>query len=141
MDCWGILGIGPTEDEGEVKRAYLEKLPEHHPEEDPEGFRQLRGAMEEALKQARLLRTEKEAGVASGLVRSEMLGREEIQDFLKQTEALYREYGRRIQPEEWEKLLLLPVCQEMESQREAGWALTRTVWNIPITHRQYPMKI
>ena len=85
MDCWGILGIGPTEDEGEVKRAYLEKLPEHHPEEDPEGFRQLRGAMEEALKQARLLRTEKEAGVASGLVRSEMLGREEIQDFLKQT--------------------------------------------------------
>lgn len=129
MDCWGILGIGPTEDEGEVKRAYLEKLPEHHPEEDPEGFRQLRGAMEEALKQARLLRTEKEAGAASGLVRSEMLGREEIQDFLKQTEALYRDYGRRIQPEEWEKLLLLPVCQEMESQREAGWALLGFLMN------------
>jgi len=123
MDCWGILGIEPTKDEGEVKRAYLEKLPEHHPEEDPEGFRQLRSAMEEALKEAKALRAEKETASDSGYFRSEMLGSEELQSFLKRAEELYQDYERRIQPKEWEELLCLPVCREMESQREAGWAL------------------
>ena len=52
MSCWTFLGIEPTEDEGEIKRVYLEMLPFHHPEEDPDGFRQLRMAMEEALKEA-----------------------------------------------------------------------------------------
>ncbi len=123
MDCWMILGIGPTEDEGEIKHAYLEKLPVYHPEEDPEGFKHLRTAMEEALKEAKRIKAEREAGKASDICESEMLGREEIQDFLKKAEEIYSDYSRRICPEEWEKLLLMPVCQELESQREAGWSL------------------
>ena len=71
MDCWGILGIEPTEDEGEVKRAYLEKLPEHHPEEDPEGFQQLYAAYRTARRiaqaaeqDARMLMAEMECAPA-----------------------------------------------------------------------------
>lgn len=123
MDCWVILGVEPTTDERQIKKAYLEKLPEHHPEEDPEGFRQLRNAMEEAVKEARRLKKEQEDGAHPGFCESEMLGREEIQDFLKQAEAVYEDFGRRIQPEEWEKVLSLPICRELETQREAGWAL------------------
>ena len=44
MSCWTFLGIEPTEDEGEIKRVYLEMLPLYHPEEDPDGFRKLRMA-------------------------------------------------------------------------------------------------
>ena len=52
MSCWTFLGIEPTEDEGEIKRVYLEMLPLYHPEEDPDGFRKLRMALEEALREA-----------------------------------------------------------------------------------------
>ncbi len=123
MDCWRFLGISPTEDEGEIRKAYLEKLPGYHPEEDPDGFRQLRQAMEEALKEAGRRKEEQKNRENQGFCESGMLGREEIQGFLKRAEETYRDYGRRIQPQEWEELLSLPVCQELESQREAGWAL------------------
>lgn len=123
MDCWTFLGIRPTEDEGAIRRVYLEKLPQHHPEEDPDGFRKLREAMEEALREAGRLKEERESKESQGFHESEMLGREEIQGFLKEAEEVYRDYGRRICPQEWEKLLSLPLCQELESQREAGWAL------------------
>ena len=123
MDCWAFLGISPTEDEREVRKAYLEKLPSYHPEEDPDGFRQLRQAMEEALKEAGRRREEQQNQENQGFCESGILGREEIQEFLRKAEEIYRDYGRRIRPQEWEGLLSLPVCQELESQREAGWAL------------------
>ena len=82
MSCWTFLGIEPTEDEGEIKRVYLEMLPLYHPEEDPDGFRKLRMALEEALREAQRLKQERENG-DSGFCESEMLGRGEIQDFLK----------------------------------------------------------
>ena len=52
MDCWEILEIRKTDDEEAVRKAYLKKLPGFHPEENPEGFRILRQAMEEALRLA-----------------------------------------------------------------------------------------
>ncbi len=122
MDCWTFLGIEATGDEGEIRKAYLERLPGYHPEEDAEGFRQLREALEEALKEAKELREKQETRGKGILIQSEMMGREEIQDFLKQVETVYQDYGRRIQPEEWRKVLALPVCRELETQREAGWA-------------------
>lgn len=123
MDCWEVLGIRPTEDEGEIRRVYLEKLPEHHPEEDPDGFRQLRMAMEDALKEAGRLKEERKEKENPEFCESEMMGKGEIREFVKGAEEIYQDYGRRIDPGEWEKLLSLPVCQELESQREAGWAL------------------
>ena len=69
MSCWTFLGIEPTEDEGEIKRVYLEMLPFHHPEEDPDGFRQLRMAMEEALKEAQRRKREREAEENSDILK------------------------------------------------------------------------
>ncbi|WP_458460802.1 hypothetical protein [Paenibacillus sp.] len=48
MDYWGILGIEPTEDMNVIKRAYASRLKHNHPEEHPEGFKELRAAYEQA---------------------------------------------------------------------------------------------
>lgn len=122
MNCWEILGLAETGDEGQIHEAYRRKLPGFHPEENPEGFRQLRKAYEEALTCAAQIRAgqETEEGKAKEV---EMLDNREIREFLKEAEGVYRDYARRIQPEEWEKILACPVCQDLETQREAGWGL------------------
>ena len=53
MSCWIRLGIEPTTDENLIRTAYRARLPEHHPETDPEGFQALRTAYEKALRLAR----------------------------------------------------------------------------------------
>lgn len=56
MNCWEILGIEPTVEIKTIKKAYAVKLRIHHPEDDPEGFNQLRVAYEEALNEAKVLK-------------------------------------------------------------------------------------
>ncbi|MDR1796640.1 MAG: tetratricopeptide repeat protein [Clostridiales Family XIII bacterium] len=55
-----VLGLPLDADEGRIRAAYLEKLPDHHPEDDPDGFRRLRDAYELALEHLR--RPEEEEG-------------------------------------------------------------------------------
>lgn len=50
---WTILGVEPTNEEREVRRAYARRLKEVHPEDDAEGFQALREAYERALDMAR----------------------------------------------------------------------------------------
>ncbi|WP_444926838.1 hypothetical protein ACJJI4_01675 [Microbulbifer sp. TRSA002] len=53
MTCWDIIGISATVDKRAIKRAYASKLKKHRPDEDPEGFKQLRLAYEEALEETK----------------------------------------------------------------------------------------
>ena len=46
---WEVLGLEPTYDSSATKRAYAQKSLTCHPEEDPEGFLQLRRAYQAAL--------------------------------------------------------------------------------------------
>lgn len=50
---WQALGISPTREIGDIRRAYAARLKECHPEENPEGFQRLRAAYESALRAAR----------------------------------------------------------------------------------------
>ncbi|SUG98809.1 DnaJ domain protein [Salmonella enterica subsp. enterica] len=52
--CWEILGIEPTTDLECIRQAYLALLPSFHPESDPQGFKRLRQAYEEAQHWGRL---------------------------------------------------------------------------------------
>ena len=122
MSCWEILGIDETWQEDIIRKAYLKKLPQFHPEENPEGFRILREAMEEAIKEAANKKIQKEAE-EEGIKKAPIMDSREIQSFLKEAEELYRDFGRRIEPGEWKKLLSCNVCQDLETQKEAGWAL------------------
>ena len=49
MNIWTILGIGQTDDKGAIKQAYRERLKSVNPEEDADGFMELRNAYEEAI--------------------------------------------------------------------------------------------
>jgi hypothetical protein len=49
MNDWEILGIAPTQDPREIKRAYSRALRIYHPEKDPEGFQRLRAAYERLI--------------------------------------------------------------------------------------------
>lgn len=46
---WTVLGLEPTQDVSAIKRAYAQKSRECYPEEDPQGFLQLRKAYQAAL--------------------------------------------------------------------------------------------
>ena len=48
-----VLGIEATKEEKAIKNAYREKLATTNPEDDPESFKRLRGAYEEACRYAR----------------------------------------------------------------------------------------
>jgi hypothetical protein len=49
MNVWQELGIAPTAEVREIRRAYAQRLRHTHPEDDPEGFQRLRAAYESAL--------------------------------------------------------------------------------------------
>ncbi|MFC1098643.1 hypothetical protein ACFGZZ_01190 [Pasteurella multocida] len=49
MNCWDMLNIAPTSDERTIRRAYAKQLKITRPDEDAEGYQQLRAAFDEAL--------------------------------------------------------------------------------------------
>lgn len=49
MNFWSILGIQPTNNLKDIKRAYAKQSKVYHPEDDPENFQLLQKAYQEAL--------------------------------------------------------------------------------------------
>lgn len=49
MNAWEILGIDPTSDKKEIKKAYAKLLKQYHPEENPEKFKQIQAAYQQCL--------------------------------------------------------------------------------------------
>lgn len=49
MNFWSILGIEPTNNLKDIKRAYAKQSKVYHPEDDPENFQRLQKAYQEAL--------------------------------------------------------------------------------------------
>lgn len=53
IEAFQVLGIEAIKDEKAIRNAYREKLGVTNPEDDPEGFKRLRGAYEEACRYAK----------------------------------------------------------------------------------------
>ena len=64
MNFWDILGIAVTDDVSSIKRAYAKELKTHHPEDDPEGYQQLREAYDSATKYAKRSKAAKKNNIA-----------------------------------------------------------------------------
>ena len=90
MDKWTILGIEKTKDKTAIKNAYREQLVSVNPEDNPEGFKALRQAYEDAMYEADK-EDVKEDSFEEGSLQYEL-------------NSLYDDFFRRIKIDEWQKL-------------------------------------
>ncbi len=112
MDIWFILGIEPTKDLEKIRDAYREKLVHVNPEDDPEGFKQLREAFEEANRLAKQADEEEEKFDDTPVGR-----------WMQRVDDTYKNYWDRVDGERWDALLADDVCFGLDTKGEAEEAL------------------
>ncbi len=122
-----ILGIEETKEEGEIRKAYREKLKGTNPEDNPEGFKRLRLAYEGAMKFAG------EAQKGNGRAAAGEVGL-----WIGKVDRLYHDLMECQKAEAWEKLLADPVCEGLDTSLEARdclleflmghWYLPHRIW-------------
>lgn len=122
-----ILGIEETKDENVIKQAYRTKLVKVNPEDDPEGFKELRTAYEEACALARRKsREELEDSEEGGEEDSKEDGEEDgpsVRRWMRRVKKLYGCFSKRIEAENWKMLLTEDVCSDLDTWLEAREAL------------------
>lgn len=104
MNKWLVLGIDETTDLNEIKKCYLSKLEKVHPEEDPEGFKVLRSAYEEALKYAKENNEEEKNS--------------DVDKWMEEVKKVYNTFSLRINEESWRELLKDPISFSLENREE-----------------------
>ncbi|MCM1273494.1 MAG: tetratricopeptide repeat protein [Clostridium sp.] len=124
MNIWGVLGISATKNKDELKTAYREKLSTVNPEDNPEGFKELRMAYEEALKLAD--------------VSDDKKGKDEDDPLRMAIDALYSDFFARIQVDNWRELLDRDEFVSLDSSDKAfvtlmtylmdNFCLPKNVW-------------
>ncbi len=109
-EVFDILKIEITKDENKIGEAYRTELRKHNPEDDPDGFKKVRTAYENAISFAR----EKDQGEGF-FERGE---NDPLNVFYTRLDELYKCYKRRINPEEWKNLLSDPVVTALDTAEE-----------------------
>lgn len=104
MNKWYILGIEPTKDKELIRKAYFNKLNTVHPEENPEGFRELREAFEALMREA----DEEECEDNS-----------EIGLWMNDINRIYNNFALRIDVEAWRELFNEDICFSIDTREEA----------------------
>ncbi|MBQ7891421.1 MAG: hypothetical protein IJ359_04610 [Erysipelotrichaceae bacterium] len=99
---WSLLGIQPTKDKKEITSAYRAQLLHSNPEDDPEKFKQLRSAYEEALKLADKT--------------DEVINHSTVDIWKQQLSDLYNNFPCRINAENWITLLNEDVCVALDTR-------------------------
>lgn len=103
-----ILGLSETKEEEQIRQSYLTLLKGTNPEDDPEGFKRLREAYEEALRFAGQQDEEEE---------EEPQG--EVGLWMKRVREIYRDILLRREAENWKVLFDDPVCAGLDTFLEA----------------------
>lgn len=112
---WKILGIEKTKEEELIKAAYREKLHYVNPEDDEEGFKELRRAYEEAMEYAGLpeeIETDDDE-LPQGK-------KTEVDKWLDRIEKIYNDVALRREEMQWKTLLNDPVCDDLDTEMEAS---------------------
>ena len=101
-EIFEILGIEPVKDEDKIKQAYMEKLSCTNPEDDPEGFKLLRQAYDEAMTYCA---EEEESGA--------------VKEWMDEVQNIYGDFEKRIDVKCWEDVFSAPVVDDMGTFNEA----------------------
>ncbi|MDE7359077.1 MAG: tetratricopeptide repeat protein, partial [Lachnospiraceae bacterium] len=121
-----ILGLSVTKVDVKIRQSYLTLLKDTNPEDDPEGFKRLREAYEEALRFARQQEEEEEQPQG------------EVGLWMQRVRGVYRDILLRREADNWKALFDDPICVGLDTFLEArgqllgflsGHALLpQTVW-------------
>ena len=157
LDKWIVLGIKKTKDENEIKNAYRKRLGSVNPEDDPEGFMELRKAYEDAIYEINHDDKSEDGNGDSDSDNSNEDASNEDTSFVdgnsskKKTDenkdeltnkisTIYHNFQRRINPDEWEALFETDDFVSLETSEEAqdkllsflmdNYRLPMDVWNL-----------
>jgi tetratricopeptide (TPR) repeat protein len=109
---WSLLGLEPTKDEGAIKAAWLKRLPDFHPEDDPEGFRRLREAYEAAVAEVTAPDAAWEEDAAADLTPSGLI--------VRSFKDICDDFRKRVDVAEWQAVLDREQCGQLDMQAEIG---------------------
>ncbi|MFZ0155885.1 DUF805 domain-containing protein [Pseudomonas sp.] len=130
MSCWIHLGIEPTTDPDVIRGAYRARLPQHHPETDPQGFQALRQAYETALKLARMEQDqapadEEQAPVDNG----------PVELTLSAFSALLEDASKRFDPAAWQAFIEQLDQLSLADLEQVNWHLLYQLMQAgPLSH-------
>lgn len=124
-DCYMILGIEPTRDIKEIKRAYGRLLPLNNPETDPEGFKVLRAAYEEAMAKINEKDTSDNKAVLP------------VDEFISTFEKFYFNFEKRIDVDSWKALLENDICFQIDTGKE----VSLRILNFITEHYYFPSEV
>jgi len=105
VNHWHILGISKTDDKEIIKKAYMAKVAKTNPEEDAEGFQNLRAAYEAALKESDGEPPERNMSPP-------------VAEFMDKLDALYKNFKKRVDIKAWEELFEEDICYHLEFEDE-----------------------
>lgn len=129
MNIWDILEIEETKDKGAIQAAYRAKLIKTNPEDDPEGFMELRRALEEALAAADRPDVSGTCAGGENCIDGSSDGAEWGDDpvglWMKKVDMIYRSFSRRKDPEQWKQLLQEDVCVNLDTKIQVRGRLLR----------------
>lgn len=117
---WKILGIEQTKDEEAIKTAYRNRLRYVNPEDDEEGFKELRRAYEEALEYASQEETEGLHNANDEKGQKYNGKKNEVDLWIDRIDAVYEDVAARRDGKKWEVLLHDPICDDLDTELEAA---------------------
>lgn len=140
---WKILEIEQTKDEEAIKAAYRNKLRYVNPEDDEEGFKELRRAYEEALEYANTDESLHNVEVKE----QENVRKNDVDLWLDRVDIIYQDVRTRRDEDKWKELLNDPVCEDLDMELEAAEKLLvyfmshsympQTIWQMVDKRFQY----
>ncbi|MGT8859755.1 J domain-containing protein [Enterobacter sp.] len=121
--CWQMLNIEATTDVEIIRQAYLSLLPSFHPENDPQGFKQLREAYEIALQETKPLKSR---------VMKEETNTVWMNELQADFHDLLADGKRRFQPQAWQIFIQQLNKLSLPQIETSRWLLCEIAMQAPI---------
>ena len=107
MNIWNILKIDKTKDKSLIKSAYYNILTSVNPEDNPEDFKNLRTAYEEAIKCTETNET------------NDIKKNTSLDLWLEKVKNIYDNFSLRMDVKKWTEILNADVCISLDTNSEA----------------------
>ncbi|MCG8709593.1 J domain-containing protein [Brenneria sp. 4F2] len=125
--CWQLLGIEPTQDLDIIRQAYRQKVPQFHPETDPEGFKRLRQAYDTASRLAQTPPDENRAEEAAKPAEEDS----ELTPLQTAFDQLLSNPAQRCDPQHWQRYIHLLNQHSVDVIDRIRWPLLQRLSQEP----------